>query len=214
MSRSRFTPQTIRAFVPRLERPYESNLVFPGVFTAAQCQRIVETGLALEPRAGLVGTLPDEYGADGETRRARIAWIPSSDEHLWIFDKLARVAERANRMYEFDLLGFTEDLQFTCYDRAGSFYGWHQDGLEGELAGRKLSMVLQLSDPASYEGSDLEMFQIEQDYPDDLRAEWGRSVRGQGAVIAFPSYEFHRVTPLTAGRRHSLVSWIGGPPFR
>jgi PKHD-type hydroxylase len=120
----------------------------------------------------------------------------------------------SHQTYGFDLAGFTEDLQFTTYDRPGSFYTWHQDGLDGAVAGRKLSLVVQLSDPASYEGSDLELLDVAEDYSDDDRAAWRTRARRRGTVIAFPAFEYHRVTPLISGTRHSLVCWIGGPPFR
>jgi PKHD-type hydroxylase len=38
--------------------------------------------------------------------------------------------------------------------------------------------------------------------------------RARGTVIAFPSYVLHRVTPIIAGTRKSLVVWITGPKFR
>ena len=89
---------------------------------------------------------------------------PTSDKvRAAIFDKLTKVAQRANRLYGFDLLGFTEDMQFTMYDRPGAFYDWHQDGLEGEMAGRKLSLVVQLSDPDDYAGGELQLFNIIED---------------------------------------------------
>ena len=33
-------------------------------------------------------------------------------------------------------------------------------------------------------------------------------------IIIFPSFLYHRVTPVTWGRRHSLVGGIAGPTFR
>jgi len=36
----------------------------------------------------------------------------------------------------------------------------------------------------------------------------------QGTLIAFPSHTLHEVTPITEGRRYSLVGWITGKPFK
>ena len=208
-----FSVQTLRAFVPEETRPYESALAYPAVFSGRQCDRIIEQAAGLASDAAHVG------GGDGETehddgiRRSSIAWIPAEEPFVWIHDKLADVVGRANRRYGFDLIGFTEDLQFTEYDGEGAFYTWHQDGLDGDLAARKLSMVVQLSDGDDYEGGDLEFFAVHGDGT-DVSPEWQARVRSRGTVIVFPAFEFHRVTALVAGTRRSLVCWVGGPPFR
>ena len=36
----------------------------------------------------------------------------------------------------------------------------------------------------------------------------------KGSVIVFPSFHRHRVTPVTSGIRHSLVTWVEGPHWR
>jgi PKHD-type hydroxylase len=38
-------------------------------------------------------------------------------------------------------------------------------------------------------------------------------VRQIGTAVIFPSHLYHRVTPVTAGTRRSLVAWFVGPPF-
>jgi PKHD-type hydroxylase len=73
---------------------------------------------------------------------------------------------------------------------------------------------VQLSDPATYEGSDLQLLEVVEDYDDADGGAWRSRVRRRGTVIAFPAFEYHRVTPLESGVRHSLVCWVGGPPFR
>ncbi len=210
----KYTPETLRAFVPVVDHPYESGLVYERVFTLRQCARIVELGLSLAADDALVGGSESEYVEEAITRKSRTAWIEPDEDTLWIFDKLTKVALRANRIYGFDLLGFTEDAQFTMYDEPGSFYDWHQDGLGGELAGRKLSMVVQLSDPADYEGGALELFNIVHESEEDDAAAWADQARAQGSVVVFPAFEYHRVLPMISGKRYSLVTWIGGPPFK
>lgn len=209
----RFQLRTLRTFVPDVDHPYESALVFPEAFTSRQCDRIIERGLALGAAGALVGGSEADHVEEDVTRRSKTAWI-EPDDAPWIFEKLAKLAQRANRVYGFDLLGFTEDAQFTLYDEPGAFYDWHQDGLGGEVAVRKLALVLQLSDPADYEGGDLEMFNIVHEYdPADVRA-WSTEARLRGSLVVFPAFEYHRVTPIVSGRRYSLVCWVGGPPFR
>ena len=194
-----------------LSRKYQCPSYFPQVFGHRQCGRIIEAGLALPIDAGLVSGGGDG-DADPEARKAGIAWLAPEGDSLWVFDKLAGVIERANRVYQYDLAGFTEDAQFTCYNHVGDFYDWHQDGLEGELAVRKLSIVVQLSAADEYEGADLELFCLNSE--PGLAETWRPDLRRQGSALVFPAFEYHRVTPLLSGQRYSLVCWVGGPPFR
>ena len=204
------------ALRPQLARPvalaYEPVQLHPEVFTDRQCDRIIELGLSLpSDDAGLEGA-EGEATNDESLRRSRTSWVPYDETTDWIYRKLAVVAERANRRYRFELTGFEEDLQFTTYDRPGAFYTWHQDGLDATVANRKLSLVVQLSDPSTYDGGELQVFATAQhsqgahDDPDPAAA--------RGTVVVFPSFELHRVCPLRSGVRHSLVSWVSGPPFR
>jgi PKHD-type hydroxylase len=86
----------------------------------------------------------------------------------------------------------------------GGHYDWHVDQGATERR-RKLSLVLQLSPPSDYEGCEL---QIRSSNKIETVP------RGRGELIAFPSYALHRVTPITAGIRRSLVIWCSGPRFR
>ena len=61
---------------------------------------------------------------------------------------------------------------------------------------RKLSLVLELTDPSEYEGGQL---QLNNGHPMDTEQLRGR-------LFAFPSFMLHRVTPVTRGTRRSLVS--------
>ena len=194
--------------------PYQSCEIHPRVFTARQCERIIRLCTELVASEAV---LEDQDGGevnDDSIRRARIAWVPADDETWWIYEKLTKVAERANRRYGFDLTGFDEDLQFTIYDRPGAFYSWHQDGLDGRVGRRKLSMVVQLSDPAEYEGGQLQLFDVYEDSDADELDDFDAAASAQGSVIVFPSFEYHRVLPMRSGTRLSLVTWVSGPPFR
>jgi PKHD-type hydroxylase len=41
-----------------------------------------------------------------------------------------------------------------------------------------------------------------------------KAPKEKGAVVMFPSYLMHRITPVTKGVRKSLVLWVGGNTFR
>ena len=142
----------------------------------------------------------------GDIRVTQTAWMEASAESKWIYDRIQGVARALNdRVYQFALSGFSEHLQYTVYHGAeGGYYDWHVD--QGPLrTRRKLSISVQLSDPAQYEGCDLELHagnKIE------------KAPRDRGTVIAFPSFVLHRVTPCTRGTRKSIVAWTTGPQFR
>lgn len=140
-------------------------------------------------------------------RVTRTAWIAHNPDTNWIYDRLWRIGYHLNQTsYRLDLSGVSEELQYTIYKSSeAGHYDWHVDHTTMTPMPRKLSLVLQLSDPADYEGCALE-----------IRA--ANSIEAAppawGSVIAFPSYVLHRVTPILTGRRRSLVSWISGPLLR
>ena len=82
------------------------------------------------------------------------------------------------------------------------YYDWHVDMGPGK-ANRKLSLVCQLSDPSEYEGGELQIH----------TGQIHTVEKKKGLVVIFPSYLLHCVTPVTSGKRQTLVLWIEGPPF-
>ena len=139
-----------------------------------------------------------------EVRRSSISWLDISPESAWVFKKLSYVGASLNaQYYGFDLIGFGEGLQLTNYDDADEgMYTWHQD--YAALVSRKLTLVVQLSDPSEYEGGDLQ-----------ISTGPVHTVKKQrGFITAFPSWALHQVTPVTKGTRQSLVAWISGPDFK
>jgi PKHD-type hydroxylase len=124
----------------------------------------------------------------------------------WIYDKLMEFAIIANReLWNFDLISIIDSIQYTEYYEGGGHYDYHVDLGPGSASHRKISIVVQLSDPSEYEGGDFEI--LKGITPDKLP-------RNKGATILFPSYLLHRVTPVTKGIRRSLVIWIGGNSLR
>lgn len=176
----------------------------PAAFTPAECRHIVEIAQAEAPvEAGLVGAR-----ADHNIRRAEVAWLDEREGAGWVMDRLLRLVAQANReVFDFDLTEFAESAQVARYgaERAGHF-GWHADVGDGVVARRrKLTMVVQLSEPEAYEGGTLELWAGHAPVAAD---------RAQGAAVLFPGFVLHRVTPVTGGERSSLTIWAHGPEFR
>ena len=88
-------------------------------------------------------------------------------------------------------------------------------GDEGTDTIRKISAVVQLSDPAEYEGGDFNIATVDKDATD--WSAWPVDIpqlKQRGAAIFFPSTLFHRVQPITNGTRRTLVAWFRGPAWR
>lgn len=178
---------------------YENFCYFEEAFTKEECEKILGIGDGLEAVQSAVG------GGDVSEpiRKSRNSWIGFDESTAWLFDKLGEIVRGANNVrYKFQLTGFMEKLQYTIYDDAGSHYKLHTDFGRGHMAQRKLSMVLMLTDPESYEGGELEFF------------DKGGHKFKQGTVVVFPSFEVHGVRPVTKGVRKSIVAWVSGEPFR
>lgn len=142
-----------------------------------------------------------------EIRKSRIKWLMNTDRDAkWLYDKLLELVRISNsELWNFDLISSGESVQYTEYNEGGGHYGYHADIGQGSASHRKVSLVVQLSDPKDYEGGDFEILRGMN--PEPLP-------KTQGAVILFPSYILHRVTPVTKGTRRSLVLWVGGSAFR
>ena len=154
---------------------------------------------------GLVGG--NEGLAPSDVRRCKIDWLKNTPECNWLYEKLASLVSNINSTYyNFDLNGFGEPFQLTHYESDDSgMYNWHQDFNTGNIS-RKLSVVIQLSDPLDYTGGDLQLL-------DD----GGKTVtikKKRGYITIFPSYTLHQVTPVLSGNRQSAVAWISGPAFK
>lgn len=172
-------------------------------FDADECRKIIEIGESLEIKRAVTEGEPEDQ--DPKYRKSNVSWILPAPETEWLFRKMTDLVLGANeRFFGFDLLGFAEGFQFTKYEAPDGEYDLHIDKLNHKII-RKLSVVLQLTDPSEYEGGDLEIHLGK--IPDTMQ-------RGLGNVCFFPSYVMHRVTPVTSGKRYSLVAWLTGPQFK
>jgi PKHD-type hydroxylase len=176
---------------------------FTNAFTTEELIKIIEIGEKYPKKdATVVGSEGDSVS---DYRLSEIAWLNENEETNWLYIKLAEYAKIANQeMWNFDIWGFGDSLQYTKYYGNGGHYDWHAD-LGPGISNRKLSCVLQLSTPEEYEGGELQM------------NPGGNIIsvpKGLGTLCFFPSFLLHRVTPLNSGTRTSLVTWFCGANFR
>jgi PKHD-type hydroxylase len=169
------------------------------VFTPDECKKIIEIGENKGIQKGIVN------GEFQGIRDSYVSWLFPEENTKWIYERMtSSVLALNNQFFNFHLFGFLEGLQFTRYDSPSGYYGMHADRSFGKHV-RKLSISIQLSDPALYEGGEL-VLQDSND-PQIMGKE-------QGKLIAFPSFVLHQVKPVTKGTRYSLVAWVSGDPFR
>lgn len=167
-------------------------------FTRDECRRVIALGDAM-PKAG--GLVEDDHRE--RYRVSQVAWIAQQADTHWLYHKLALLFDEINAQFNFELLGLIDPPQYTVYG-AGQHFDWHIDVGTGAASLRKLSLTVQLSDGAEYEGGDLEF----------VGTHIQGAQRGIGTATVFPSFLGHRVTPVRSGIRRSLVAWACGPSFR
>ena len=153
---------------------------------------------------------------DPEIRKTSVHFIADEKNKI---NKLAWhfLREANNIQFNYDLTYF-QAIQFAEY-KDGGFYGWHQDasGIDPNNETRKLSLTLVLSDPNNFEGGELQFFNGDRPIEDmgQITGEQvQQDIQAQGTVIVFDSHDWHRVTPVVKGVRHSIVCWTVGPNFK
>tara|TARA_B100000287_G_scaffold425087_1_gene470844 strand:+ start:300 stop:920 length:621 start_codon:yes stop_codon:yes gene_type:complete len=195
---------------------------FKKVLSPSFCDKVIQHGKSLTSEIAQTGHKRFELRTQGqkkkqkELRDSTVSWI--SD--IWVTKEIDYYVSEANRKagWNFDICG-SEDIQFTEYG-VGQYYDWHTDSnngpnILGKWAGtiRKLSVTVSLTDPNEYDGGYLEF-----DFKNYANGPQIKNkclqILPRGSIVVFPSYIWHRVTPITRGIRHSLVQWNSGPPFK
>jgi PKHD-type hydroxylase len=146
---------------------------------------------------------------DDKIRSTKIGWYYPDQNNVDIWRKIESVVAEINKQFfKYNLTGFYEPAQLGFYSASSSdHYSWHTDSdVSTEGIPRKLTMILMLDDPQSFEGGELEV-KLTSDDPIKLEQKRGRA-------WFFPSFVLHRVTPVTKGTRRSMVIWVGGPEFK
>ena len=187
----------------RTQMNHMNYYYFTDVFTKEELERIRIIGDNAPKQAAT--TVADEDEVISDYRKSEISWLDDNQETRWVYEKIADLCKIANKnMWNFDIWGYQDSFQYTVYYGDGGHYDWHVDMGPG-ISNRKISFVLQLSDPGEYDGGDLQM---------NPGGQIMTVPKGLGTLCFFPSFMLHRVTPLNSGVRKSLVNWFCGANFR
>jgi PKHD-type hydroxylase len=152
-------------------------------------------------------TLGSENRVDKSFRESRLSWVPINSQTNWIYQRFSEYINEANEsFFQYDLTKI-EKLQFTRYfGNQKGFYAPHIDSNFGHFyENRKLTFVMQLSDPEDYEGGELRLH---------MSKNYDAIPKERGLITFFPSHILHECTPVTSGIRYTLVGWVYGPKFK
>jgi len=152
-------------------------------------------------------TLSSDNKIDKTYRESTISWIPVNSQTNWIYQRFSEYINKANESFFQYNLTKIEKLQFTrYYGNQKGFYAPHIDSNFGHFyENRKLTFVMQLTDPSEYEGGTLKLY---------LGRDGDSIPKEKGLITFFPSHILHECTPVTSGTRCTLVGWIHGPKFK
>ena len=184
---------------------YESKL------TKQSCEDIIKFAAEIKPTKGVVGISGGGMG-EHEMRKSVVRFIQSKDKKFeQLFDGMWKLAIETNEInfnFHISKLDFIQLAEYDAayqgkYDRHHDVFWMNND----PKYHRKISMIVQLTDPSEYEGGDFEFFNLV-NFPDK------EIIRKQGTILFFPSFLDHQATPVTKGKRHSLAAWFDGPKWR
>jgi len=195
---------------------------FTSAIPSKLCDDIIKYGLSKSETMAVTGTYDNKKISKDEInnlklkRNSNIVWL----NEPWIYKEVQPYIHEANKKANWNFQwDESEHCQFTKY-KLNQYYDWHCDSFgEPNMNGkiRKISMTCQLTDGSEYEGGELE-FDF-RNYEPNMRDESKHKIQckeilPKGSIIVFPSFVWHRVKPVTAGTRYSLVVWHLGKPFR
>src|ERR1700743_1678368 len=83
-----------------------SPLVFTGIFSPEDCQRIMRLSQHRQQRAGTM------MYAKPNIRKSTIAWIDIQTDTQWLYEKVWNTFQAVNRWFKFDLFGLVDEIQF------------------------------------------------------------------------------------------------------
>ena len=138
-----------------------------------------------------------------------------------IYKTLHPYIQTANKNAEWNFQwDSTEPVQYTEYNKK-QHYRWHQDAWDQPYVNpeeplsygkiRKISVSCSLNDSKKYKGGKLQFDSSTPLKKEDIIT--CEEILPKGSIVVFPSFIWHRVTPVTQGTRQSLVLWNLGKPY-
>jgi PKHD-type hydroxylase len=183
---------------------------FKSYLSKEKCKEIIDLAKYIPEQEAKVGI--NDSSRLSENRRSKIKFIEHYHySHEFLFDLLWKTARQANN--DFFNFHITRLNYVQLAEYHASYKGEYKDHhdvfwMNGDPNyHRKLSCIIQLSDPNDYEGGEFELIDTDTK-PEQI------DIKQQGTIIFFPSFFMHRAKPVTAGVRYSIAAWFDGPKWR
>ena len=154
---------------------------------------------------------PEEKGAKLANKKSKVSlilWLEIK-KHLEKLEEFIHIAN--NETFHYDIFDISDYHYFNIneYDEKNNSYDWHIDcnnfGDEEEL---KLTCLLNIS-TEPYDGGRFHLHGAAEEDKERLFKEFM-----PGHALLFTSYRFHKVEPVTNGKRKTLSYWVRGPAWR
>jgi PKHD-type hydroxylase len=167
--------------------------------TGAECDAVIAASEAFPT------TEPTTVGQERHPGRRQVVsrQLGLTADTRWFLELILRLSADASAgHYGFRLSGITRPPQYLEYRPGRGHFDRHNDYSHDQAdSPRKLTVIVQLSEPGDYDGGRLSIHAME---TEELPAE-------RGSILLFPSFLYHSVSPVTRGVRRALVCWIAGP---
>jgi len=184
---------------------------FKSYFDKQTCEKIISDAQSIPTQDGILG-IGQNTTVDLNFRRSKIRFVNEDNPNFtWLFDALWKTAIQANKDWfniHITRLPFIQIAEYDFQDKGE--YKEHHDVFwlnNDPIYHRKLSCIVQLTDPNDYTGGDFEITEGCPPLPAD-------DIRQQGSVIYFPSMFRHRANQVLRGTRYSIAAWFEGPKWR
>jgi len=138
------------------------------------------------------------HSADRQKLRGEVTDFP--------FEDIRQITKEANdTIFDFNLLGVI-DQDFPQIFKYGvdDFYDWHVD-INPFAPSRKLCFIINLTDPESYDGGELEFLNTTAD---------NNLMQAKGSIVIFPSFIPYRISKVTSGEKRIIIGHIHGDLFK
>jgi len=168
------------------------------LFSKEECEQILNSSIEEL-------WLPARVIGDGKLHVGRRQKV-RGDVTGFPFMNIRSVTKKANdEIYDFNLLGIIDqDFPQVFKYSEKEYYDWHFD-LNIMMPSRKITFIINLTDPAEYQGGVVEFLNI-----DTADA----NIDEQGSCLIFPSYIPYRINPIKKGIKHVLVGHVHGALFK
>ena len=184
-----------------------------GFLDAGQCRQLARTMAAAAGDPAEVLAREGGLSTDEHARRAWDLTLPDDLQSLLV-DHVESLRPAIEEAFGFDL----EPCDGLCAlrYRAGGFYGAHRDSAETPdpygLHRRRVSVVVFVNGPddvlAPFTGGRLRFYGL---FDEATGEGTGLDMEPEGGtLVAFRSEILHEVTPVEAGERYTLVTWLYG----